>query len=88
MKHPNHAEQLPRLKRIEGQVRGVQKMIDEQRYCVDILTQLRALQGALKQVELNVLETHLQHCVHQAMTTDDLEAAEQKIQEIVRLLKH
>lgn len=87
MHHPNHEQQLPRLRRIEGQVRGVQKMIEERRYCVDILTQLRALSGAIQQVERNVLEEHLKHCVQQAFTQANPEDAEHKIEEIVQLLK-
>ncbi len=63
-------------------------MISERRYCVDILTQLRALEeGAIQQVEKNILEEHLNHCVQQAITQSDPEAAQQKIQEIVQLLK-
>ena len=85
--HPDHDIQLPRLRRIEGQVRGIQKMISERRYCVDILTQLHALEGAIQQVEKNILEEHLNHCVQQAITQSDPEAAQQKIQEIVQLLK-
>ena len=79
--------QLPRLRRIEGQVRGILKMISERRYCVDILTQLRALEGAIQQVEKNILEEHLNHCVQQAIAQSVPEAAQRKIQEIVQLLK-
>ncbi|MDG2195675.1 MAG: metal-sensitive transcriptional regulator [SAR324 cluster bacterium] len=85
--HPDHDKQLPRLRRVEGQVRGIQTMISERRYCVDILTQLRALEGAVQQVEKNILEDHLNHCVQQALIQSDPEAAQQKIQEIVKLLK-
>ena len=63
MNHPCHDSQVNRLRKIEGQVRGLQKMIEERRYCMDIVSQLRAVQGALKKVELGILETHLQHCV-------------------------
>ena len=85
--HPDHDKQLPRLRRIEGQVRGIQKMITERRYCVDILTQLRALEGAVQQVEKNILEDHLNHCVQQAITQSDPVAAQLKIQEIVKLFE-
>ena len=85
--HTDHDIQLPRLRRIEGQVRGIQKMISEKRYCIDILTQLRALEGAIQQVEKNILEEHLNHCVQQAIAQSDPDAAQQKIQEIVQLLK-
>ena len=54
---------LARLKRIEGQVRGVQRMIDDEKYCIDILTQISALNSALKSVSLALLDDHLRHCV-------------------------
>ena len=61
MAHHVYDQQLLRLRKIEGQVRGLQKMIEERRYCMDIVSQLRAAAGALKQVELDILESHLQH---------------------------
>ncbi|WP_295627710.1 metal-sensitive transcriptional regulator [uncultured Corynebacterium sp.] len=54
---------LARLKRIEGQVRGVHRMIDEEKYCIDILTQISALNSALKSVSMALLDDHLRHCV-------------------------
>ena len=87
MNHPNHDQQLSRLRKIEGQVGGIQKMILERRYCIDILNQLRALQGAIQQVEKNILEDHLNHCVQQAITQSDPVAAQLKIQEIVKLFQ-
>ena len=69
MNHPCHDSQVNRLRKIEGQVRGLQKMIEERRYCMDIVSQLRAVQGALKKVELGILETHLQHCVQDALNS-------------------
>tara|TARA_Y100001978_G_C23497813_1_gene339511 strand:+ start:198 stop:464 length:267 start_codon:yes stop_codon:yes gene_type:complete len=87
MNHPNHDKQLSRLRKIEGQVGGIQKMILERRYCIDIITQLRALQGAIQQVEKNILEDHLNHCVQQAITQSDSVTAQRKIQEIAQLLK-
>jgi DNA-binding FrmR family transcriptional regulator len=56
-----------RLRRIEGQVRGLQRMVDEDTYCIDILTQISAATRALEAVALNLLEDHLHHCVHQAV---------------------
>ncbi|SDC05620.1 metal-sensitive transcriptional regulator [Shouchella lonarensis] len=56
-----------RLKRVEGQVRGVQKMIEENRYCVDVLVQLAAIQAALKKVNMLLLEDHAKHCVTHAV---------------------
>ena len=58
---------LRRLRRIEGQVRGLQRMIDEDKYCIDILTQVSAATKALQAVALGLLEEHLSHCVAQAM---------------------
>ena len=87
MHHPSHELQISRLRKIEGQVRGLQKMIDDRRYCMDIVSQIRAVSGALKQVELVILETHLQHCVQDALKSKDSSEAEAKIQEIVQLLK-
>ena len=87
MNHPCHDSQVNRLRKIEGQVRGLQKMIEERRYCMDIVSQLRAVQGALKKVELGILETHLQHCVQDALNSRNSEDAEAKIQEIIQLLQ-
>jgi DNA-binding FrmR family transcriptional regulator len=61
--HPSHAGQLTRLRRIEGQVRGVATMVQQGRYCVDILTQTRAIQAALRKVEEEILSTHVTSCV-------------------------
>lgn len=87
MPHPEHENQLIRLKKVEGQVRGLQKMIEERRYCMDIVSQIRAVTGALRKVELGVLETHLHHCVHNALATHDSRDAEIKIREILQLLE-
>ena len=56
-------EILARLRRIEGQVRGIQKMVDNDKYCIDILTQVNAATGALKQVAVGLLDDHIRHCV-------------------------
>lgn len=76
-----------RLNRIEGQVAGVNKMISERRYCLDILAQTRAIQSALKSVEAEILRSHLAHCVRDALTADDDKEIEQKLDEIVRIFK-
>ena len=67
---------LKRLRRIEGQVRGLQRMIDEDKYCIDILTQVSAATKALQAVALGLLEEHLSHCVSQAMADGGEGAAE------------
>jgi DNA-binding FrmR family transcriptional regulator len=78
------------LRRIEGQVRGLQRMIDEDKYCIDILTQVAAVTKALQAVALGLLEEHLGHCVAQAMTEDE-ELAAAKVREaaeaIARLVR-
>ena len=62
-----------RLKRIEGQIRGLQKMIDEEKYCVDVLTQINAAKGALNKVGMEVLESHTKGCVANAIKEEEQE---------------
>ena len=62
---------INRLNRIEGQVRGIGRMVEDDRYCVDVLTQLQAVRAALSRVESEVLKDHLDHCVMGAMTGED-----------------
>ncbi len=71
---------LKRLRRIEGQVRGLQRMVDEDKYCIDILTQISAVTSALESVALGLLEQHLSHCVAQAIAEGG-EVATAKIRE-------
>ena len=82
-----HFEDIVRLKRIEGQIRGVQKMIEEKRYCIDILTQLSSVVGAIKGVEQNILERHLKGCVNQSFSKGNKQDRTQKVDEIVDVLK-
>lgn len=86
MERENKPKLLNRLNRIEGQVRGVARMVEEDRYCIDILTQLRALKAALGKVESELLRTHLEHCVTGAMVGNDPEERRQKAQELIELL--
>jgi CsoR family transcriptional regulator, copper-sensing transcriptional repressor len=76
-----------RLRRIEGQVRGIERMIDEERYCIDILTQLQAVRAALKKVEDEVLKDHVEHCVHDAIRGGKTEEQVEKIDELLRVLE-
>ena len=76
-----------RLRRIEGQVRGLQKMVEERRYCVDILTQIDAVTAALSRVQDGVLESHLHHCVADALDGEDRRARREKVDEVVNLLR-
>ena len=82
-----HGEELVRLRRIEGQLRGVQKMIEEKRYCVDILTQLSSIVGAIKSVEENILERHLKGCVRRSFTEGSREDKVRKMDEVIDVLK-
>ncbi|MGH3171162.1 MAG: metal-sensitive transcriptional regulator [Trebonia sp.] len=81
---------LNRLRRIEGQVRGLQRMVDEDKYCIDILTQISAVNSALQSVALGLLEDHLGHCVAQAVAEGG-DTATEKVREasdaIERLVK-
>ena len=84
------ARYLKRLRRIEGQVRGLQRMIDEDGYCIDVLTQVSAVTRALESVALGLLEDHLGHCVSQAIAEGGEDAAD-KVREasaaIARLVR-
>ena len=71
--HPVNEAALRRLRSIEGQVAGIRRMIEEERYCVEILTQVSAVRAALNSLGLNVLKRHLDHCVTDAARRDDRE---------------
>ena len=75
-----------RLKRIEGQVRGIARMIEEDRYCIDVLTQLRAVRAALRRVEDEVLNDHVEHCVEGAIASGDGGEQRRKVQELLTVL--
>lgn len=75
-----------RLARIEGQVRAVQKMIDEGRYCIDVVRQTRAAQSALASLERLILQDHIDTCVQHALEGDDLDARRDKVEELVAVL--
>lgn len=81
-----HEEQLIPLRRIEGQIRGIQKMVEEERYCVDILTQLRSIEGAIFRVEKGILRKHLAGCVASAFKGKSESEKQQKINEIIGLV--
>ncbi len=82
-----HQEQLPALKRIEGQVKGIQKMIDEKRYCVDIITQIHSIIGALYRVENNIFRKHIDGCVVRALKGKSESEKGKKIDEIINLIQ-
>jgi len=80
-----HEEQLEFLKKIEGQVRGIQRMIDQKRYCVDIITQIHSIIGGLYRVENEVFKKHIQGCVATTLKGSSEAEKEKKIKEIVEL---
>lgn len=82
---PRHKDCLSRLSRIEGQVRGVARMIEDERYCIDILTQIRAIKAALNKVESEVLKDHADHCVVDAIKSGDETEQKEKFNELVEL---
>ncbi|MTI61836.1 MAG: metal-sensitive transcriptional regulator [Firmicutes bacterium] len=72
-----------RLKRIEGQVRGIQRMVDEDKYCVDILIQINAVRGALKKVGLNILDKHTHGCVQRAIKNEEGDAIINELMDVL-----
>ena len=75
-----------RLSRIEGQVRGLAKMVEEDRYCIDIVTQIAAVRAALRRVEEEVLQDHVAHCVEHAITSGNKADQRQKIAELMEVI--
>jgi DNA-binding FrmR family transcriptional regulator len=82
----NKPKLLNRLKRIGGQVKGVAKMVEDDRYCIDILTQVQAVRAALSKVETELLRDHIGHCVHGAFTSGSAEEQRQKTEELIEVL--
>lgn len=78
---------LKRLRRIEGQVRGIARMIDEDTYCIDVLTQLSAATRALQSVGIGLLEEHVNHCVMNAARQGDEEATREKVAEATKAIE-
>jgi DNA-binding FrmR family transcriptional regulator len=78
---------ISRLNRVEGQVRGISKMVAEGRYCIDILTQLRAVRAALNKVEGAILQEHLGKCIEGAIISGDADDQRDKVNELIRLLE-
>jgi DNA-binding FrmR family transcriptional regulator len=78
---------VKRLHRIEGQVRGIEKMVEEDRYCIDILTQIGAVSTAIESLALEVLDDHVKHCVAGALASGDAVDADQKIEELLAAVR-
>lgn len=87
MERQNKPRLLNRLNRVEGQVRGIARMVEEDRYCIDVLTQLQAVRAALAKVETEMLRDHLGHCIEGAIVSGDKEEQRQKAAELIQLLE-
>tara|TARA_B100002019_G_scaffold286273_1_gene296500 strand:+ start:1025 stop:1285 length:261 start_codon:yes stop_codon:yes gene_type:complete len=85
MSNPCHRDKLSHIKRIEGQVRGISKMIEEERYCIDILNQLKAIKKSIASIESKILETHLKSCINDVLKNEKL--FDKKVQELIITLK-
>jgi CsoR family transcriptional regulator, copper-sensing transcriptional repressor len=88
VKHGYDKEALvKRLHRIEGQVRGLERMVEEDRYCIDVLTQISAVTTALESLALRILDDHVQHCVADALASGDQAAAQEKSRELLEAVQ-
>jgi len=87
MKRDNKGNLLNRLSRIGGQVRGVARMVEDDRYCIDVLTQVQAVRAALARVETEMLKDHLGHCIEAAITGGDADDQRRKASELIELLE-
>lgn len=85
--NPSHKKHLSRLNRIAGQIEGIKKMIQENRYCPDILNQLHAARSAIRNLEIQILDKHCSHCVAEVFKQDDQIKQKEKIEEIGKLIK-
>ena len=85
--HPDHQKLIPRLNRAKGQVEAVIKMVNEKAYCPNIIQQIRAAAAALKIIEAEILQAHLQSCVKMALRSDSELEASEKINELMILFK-
>ncbi|MFC1452701.1 metal-sensitive transcriptional regulator [Verrucomicrobiota bacterium] len=83
----SHEENLARVNRIEGQIRGVRRMIEEREYCIDIITQIQAAQSALGAVARKIFEKHLDTCVSDALQSKNKTETDEKTRELMRVMK-
>jgi CsoR family transcriptional regulator, copper-sensing transcriptional repressor len=86
MRKDSKASCAKRLNRIEGQVRGIARMVDEDRYCIDIVTQIAAVRAALRRVEEEILRDHVGHCVEHAITSGNKSDQRRKIEELMNVV--
>lgn len=78
---------LKNLNRVEGQIRGIAKMVEDDRYCIDVVTQIEAARAALARIESDLLRQHLGHCVHRAMNSKNAAEQEKVIEELVGVFR-
>lgn len=88
MKPDDKKKLASRLARIEGQVRGIARMIEDERYCIDVITQVQAVTSALRGVETMVLKDHVSHCVEHAIASGDKATQRQQVAELLQVLGH
>jgi DNA-binding FrmR family transcriptional regulator len=85
MKDTSHQNQIPNLRRIEGQIKGIQTMVEENQYCIDILNQIKAAKSALSSVENKILNKHIEECIENSLSSD--KQLNDKIEELMKVLK-
>ena len=86
-KNPDHKDNIVALRRVEGQIKGIQKMVQERKYCVDILNQIHAATAALSRIEDKILEAHFNHCVRYAVCSSSAAEKDKKMKEILGLIR-
>ena len=88
MSHPDHSSEIIRINKIQGQLEGIKKMISDQRYCIDILNQTKAVSSAIHSLESALLEKHLQHCISMTFSNTQNQAErQQKLKEVLDLFR-
>ena len=85
--HPDYEKHIPRINKITGQLNGIKKMIEERRYCPEIITQLKAVSSACQSLEIIMLQKHLETCVIEAFNSENKQNQAEKIQELTDLYK-
>ena len=85
--HPNHEKHIPRINKVVGQLNGIKKMIEDKRYCPEIITQLKAVSSACQSLEIVMLQKHLETCVIEAFNSENKKNQSEKIKELTDLYK-
>lgn len=85
--HPEHSKEAVRIKRVRGQLDGILKMIEDRKYCPDIMIQVRAAKSAIQAIEHSILKTHLANCVSEVLHEKDEKKTNDKIEELIKLIE-